>query len=139
MVHEVIKEEWYTPKWNDNLDAAIEDQISVRIVVPTGISSGYAATDAMKDDGSIELLIWDFCRFCVEVKNLQLNIDGAVRDATPRDIATVPGLGDLFVEIRGHYLSTYGVDKKKLLSDSTSGLKGSQSSQKKTTKTQPEL
>lgn len=104
----------YVPVWNGNRDLPKDKQIVVHIEFMRGID--LTATVSERDPENMDTYYTrDFTAFCKGVENLWIQPEGekTERLATPEDIATMPGLEDLYLEIRKSYNSETAVDKKK--------------------------
>lgn len=94
----------YIPVWNNNKKAEKEDQITVEFKFLSGADFSTIIDTEGKTDNEKEWLI-----VCKGVKNLFIND----KEIAPLDVFKLPGLVDLYVELKLAYRNETVIDKKK--------------------------
>ena len=102
----IIKEGFdYIPMWNNNKKAKKAEQIVVHFKFLSGANFSDLIDENGKTDKKAEWLTT-----CESVENLFINDV----EVNPEGIYTIPGLMDLYIELRLAYNRETTVDKKKL-------------------------
>ena len=94
----------YIPIWNDNRKEKGEDQIKIHFK----FLSGEDYTEIIDDKGEASRSK-EWSKICDKVMNFQIND----KDVTPEQIYSMPGLADLYVELKLAYKKETVIDKKK--------------------------
>lgn len=94
----------YIPIWRGNRKVDKKDQIKVHFT----FLSGETFASTIDDNGKVDKLK-EWLSMCDKIENLNIN----KIDVTPEGVYNIPGLMDLFIELKLAYNKETIIDKKK--------------------------